>query len=90
MWDKLNGASCRASFALSNGYCHHSGSSRLSDRIFQTVCLSSALPGDHIKFVKSFLIPTDSDAVFHEESEYDIGFKIRIKKVGLSSPFQLE
>ena len=41
-----------------------------------------------IKAVKIVLIPTDSDAVFHEESEYEVGFKIRAKKVGLSSIFR--
>ena len=41
-----------------------------------------------IKAVKIVLIPTDSDAVFHEESEYGVGFKIRAKKVGLSSIFR--
>ena len=41
-----------------------------------------------IKAVKIVLIPTDSDAVFHEESEYGVGFKIRAKNVGLSSIFR--
>ena len=41
-----------------------------------------------IKAVKIVLIPTDSNAVFHEESEYEVGFKIRAKKVGLSSIFR--
>ena len=41
-----------------------------------------------IEAVKIVLIPTDSDAVFHEESEYGVGFKIRAKKVGLSSIFR--
>ena len=38
-----------------------------------------------IKAVKIVLIPTDSDAVFHEKSEYGVDFKIRAEKVGLSS-----
>ena len=38
--------------------------------------------------MKIVLIPTDSDAVFHEESEYGVGFKIRAKKVELSSIFR--
>ena len=41
-----------------------------------------------IKAVKIVLIPTDSDAVFHEESEYGVGFKIRAKKLGLFSIFR--
>ena len=41
-----------------------------------------------IKAVKIVLIPMDSDAVFHEESEYGVGFKIRAKRVGLSSIFR--
>ena len=41
-----------------------------------------------IKAVKIVLIPMGSDAVFHEESEYGVGFKIRAKKVGLSSIFR--
>ena len=36
-----------------------------------------------IKAVKIVLILTDSDAVFHEESEYGIGFKIRAKEVAI-------
>jgi hypothetical protein len=43
---------------------------------------------DRIKVVKVVLIPMDSDAVFHEESEYMVGFKIRVKKVELSSQFR--
>ena len=41
-----------------------------------------------IKAIKIVLIPTNSDAVFHEEPEYGVGFKIRAKKVGLSSIFR--
>ena len=42
---------------------------------------------DRIKLVKIVLIPTDSDAVFHEESEYVIGFKIQTNNDELSSIF---
>ena len=38
--------------------------------------------------VKIVSIPMDSDAVFHEESEYVVGFKIRVKKLGLSLLFR--
>ena len=57
---------------------------------FRSVCFSSALLRDlvdHIKFVKYFPIPTDSDAVFNEESEYVISFEIQMKIVGFSSLF---
>ena len=60
-------------------------------RLFQTLCISSALHKNLVdpkKVVKIVLIPTDSNAVFHEESEYVVGFKIRAKKVGLSSIFR--
>ena len=58
---------------------------------FRRVYFRSALPRDlvdHIKFVKCRLIPTESDAAFHEESEYVISFKIQIKTVRLSSLFR--
>ena len=43
---------------------------------------------DRIKVVKIVSIPTDSDAVFQEESEYVIGFEIRVNKLGLSFLFR--
>ena len=43
---------------------------------------------NHKMFFKGSLIPMNSDAAFHEESEYVVGFKIRVKKGGLSSFFR--
>ena len=40
------------------------------------------------KFKKTFKIPMDSDAVFHEEAEYIIGFKITVSYDELSSIFR--
>ena len=60
---------------------------RLFQILYITSTLHKTLVGP-IKAVKIVLIPTDSDAVFHEESEYGVDFKIRAKKVGLSSIFR--
>ncbi len=45
-------------------------------------------PVDPIKVVKIVSIPIWSDTAFHEESEYVVCFKIRVKKGGLSSQFR--
>jgi hypothetical protein len=42
---------------------------------------------DPLKIQENFTISMDSDAVFHEESEYVIGFKIRTTNNELSSIF---
>ncbi len=44
-------------------------------------------PGDPLKIPENFKISMYSDAVFHEESEYVIGFKIQTINDELSSIF---
>ena len=88
---KLTSTSCRASSALSNCLCQYFYEFWPPARLFQILYITSTLYKTlvgPIKAVKIVLIPTDSDAVFHEESEYGVGFKIWAKKVGLSSIFR--
>jgi hypothetical protein len=55
---------------------------------FYEVVLHIVRKGTPKKSLKILLISTDSDAVFHEESEYAIGFMIRLKNDGISSIFR--
>ena len=87
---KLTSRSCRASFALSNCLCEYFYELWVGARLFQRLYISSALHKNLVdpkKIVKIVLISTDSNAVFHEEFEYVVGFKIWAKKVTLSSIF---
>jgi hypothetical protein len=53
-----------------------------------TAYASYSEPGDLPKIQEMFLnSPMDSDAIFHEESEYVIGFKISATNDELSSIF---
>ena len=88
---KLTSTSCRANSALSNCLCQYFYEFWPPARLFQILYITSTLHKTlvgPIKAVKIVLIPTDSDAVFHEESEYGVGFKIRAKKLGLFSIFR--
>ncbi len=53
-----------------------------------SVSVSYSESGDPVKLQYFFLIFKNPDAVFHEESEYVIGFKIRVTYKELSSIFQ--
>ncbi len=52
-----------------------------------TAYASYSEPDNPLKIQENFKISMDSDAVFHEESEYVIGFKIRMTNDDLSSIF---
>jgi hypothetical protein len=89
--EKLISACCRASFALSNWQCYHSRSFYFSGTTFGTLLLSmhpTVNRRTHQKFNKIFQVSMDSDAVFHEESEHLIGFKIWVTNDELSSTFR--
>jgi hypothetical protein len=53
-----------------------------------TAYVSYSEPGDPLKIPENFKISMDSDAVFHEESEYVIGFKTQTTNDELSSAFR--
>ncbi len=89
--EKLISASCRRNFALSNWQCHHSRSFYFSGTTFGTLLLSmrpTVNRRTHQKFNKTFQVSMDSDAVFHDESEYLISFKIWVTNAELSSTFR--
>ena len=88
---KLTSTSCRASSSLSNCLCQYFYEFWPPARLFRILYITSTLHKTlvgPIKAVKIVLILMDSDTVFHEESEYGVGFKIWAKKVGLSSIFR--